>query len=52
MTPRLDSHLPAYAPAPRSSTWNASSDFTGSRLSDYQLVIFNDWDLESLGRPR
>ena len=46
-TPDLDSHLPRYASgrAVRRATREAIS--RGSRLSDYQLVIANNWDLEA-----
>jgi Ca-activated chloride channel homolog len=45
-TPDLDSHLPDTLRAAQFDV-QREKDFTGSRLSDYQLVIANNWDLEA-----
>ena len=33
---------------PRNSTWSEPASFPRSQLSDYQVVVFNDWDLETI----
>jgi Mg-chelatase subunit ChlD len=45
-TPDLDSHLPETLKAAQFDV-QREKDFSGSRLSDYQLVIANNWDLEA-----
>ncbi len=45
-TPDLDSHLPDTLKAAQFDV-QREKDFSGARLSDYQLVIANNWDLEA-----
>jgi uncharacterized membrane protein len=45
--PNVDAHLSATLAAAQFDVERVS-DFANSKLSDYQLVIFNNWDLESV----
>ncbi len=49
--PAADSHLTATLTAAQFEIERASS-FTQPNLSDYQLVIFDNWDLEGIPAPR
>jgi Ca-activated chloride channel family protein len=45
--PAQDTHLPA-ALASAQFEVNRATDFSGVHLDDYQLVIFSNWDLDSI----
>jgi len=50
-TPGIDSHLPSALAAAQFDVRRAE-DFGVEKLADYQLVVFNNWDLEKIPTAR
>jgi Mg-chelatase subunit ChlD len=50
-SPAVDSHLPLTLASAQFDIERAT-DFARQNLSNYQLVIFNNWDMENIAAPR